>query len=104
MGSPNSFKLPKSFLTQLGEFTTGYLLISVNESGEFETFIHYDGPVVHLGMLKFARMIIDTLDVTVAQTKPVPGPAAIPDPTSAEEGNDGPDDGTDDEDLPGTQA
>lgn len=67
MERPNSFKLPQSFLSQLGEFTTGYFLVTVNEQGQFETFVQADNPVTRLGVLKFTGMILDTLESGLEQ-------------------------------------
>ena len=68
MERPTSFKLPQAFLSQLGEFTTGYLLVTVNEQGQFETFVQADTPVTRLGILKFTGMILDTLESNLGQT------------------------------------
>lgn len=62
MDAQPSFKLPKSFLNQLGEFTTGYVLITVNNAGEFETFIHSDSPVIRLGLSQFTGHVADLLN------------------------------------------
>lgn len=74
MDSPKSFKLPQSFLSQLGEFTTGYFLVTVNEQGQFETFVQADNPVTRLGVLKFTGMILDTLESNLEQSMSNPRP------------------------------
>lgn len=38
----NSFELPKSFLTQLNEFTKGYFLVTLDENGMFKTYADYN--------------------------------------------------------------
>lgn len=68
------FKLPKSFLTQLNEFTTGYALVTVNEEGQFESFIASDTPAIRLGLTKFVGMLADTLDEAVSAPQQVPMP------------------------------
>ena len=47
------FKLPKPFLSQLGEFSRGYYLAVVNERGEIEAFESYDNPAIRLALLNF---------------------------------------------------
>lgn len=93
MASPNSFKLPQSFLSQLGEFTTGYFLVTVNEKGEFETFVQADNPVTRLGVLKFTGMILDTLESSLEQTMSSPKPDTHTDIQITDDDDDG-------EDLP----
>lgn len=88
MERPNSFKLPQSFLSQLGEFTTGYFLVTVNEQGQFETFVQADNPVTRLGMLKFTGMILDTLETNLEQTMTNPKPDAHTDIEITEDGDD----------------
>lgn len=58
----SSFKLPKSFLSQLDEFTMGYVLVTVNEDGEFEVFVNTDNPVTKLGLSKFVGLVADNLN------------------------------------------
>lgn len=60
--SENTFCLPNSFLTQLGEFTNGYVLVTVNENGEFESFVNTPTPVVKLALGKFIGMLAATLE------------------------------------------
>jgi len=66
MATP-SFKLPKSFLTQLGEFSHGYVLIVVNEQGEFESFMQADTPAVRLGIIRFAEIVAGKLNATLEE-------------------------------------
>ena len=47
------FKLPRQFLTQLGEFSRGYYLAVVNDRGELESFESYDNPAIRLALLNF---------------------------------------------------
>jgi len=47
------FKLPRPFLSQLGEFSRGYYLAVVNERGEIESFESYDNPAIRLALLNF---------------------------------------------------
>jgi len=47
------FKLPQSFLNQLGEFTRGYYLITVNDQNEFETFFHHDDEVTEMALINY---------------------------------------------------
>lgn len=68
MANRPTFKLPSSFISQLGEFTTGYVLITVNEGGEFETFIQADTPAIKLGLNKFLTVVTDTLDNEIASS------------------------------------
>lgn len=84
MASPNSFKLPKAFLSQLGEFTTGYFLVTVNNEGQFETFFQSDNPITRLGMLKFSGMVLDTLEASLGQAMANPQPEPPPSPTHSD--------------------
>lgn len=88
MERPNSFKLPQSFLSQLGEFTTGYFLVTVNEQGQFETFVQADNPVTRLGVLKFTGMVLETLESNLGQTMSTPIPEKHSDIEITEEGDD----------------
>lgn len=62
------FKLPKSFLTQLGEFTDGFMLITINDKGEFEVFQDLKTPVLRLGMLHFLDIFVDQLQDGLGET------------------------------------
>ena len=65
MANRSNFRLPRSFLTQLGEFTNGYLLVTVNEAGQFEVHMQADSPVVRLGLARFSTMLSDTINTAV---------------------------------------
>jgi hypothetical protein len=52
------FVIPKSFLTQLNEYTRGFILIVCNEKGELYAHESYDNPVIKLGLTNFAEMHI----------------------------------------------
>lgn len=78
MEKPTSFKLPQSFLSQLNEFTLGYLLITVNEAGEFETFVKADTPITRVGLIKFSELVSDTLANSLSQTVANPIPDGPP--------------------------
>ena len=86
MEKPNSFKLPQSFLSQLNEFTTGYLLVTVNEAGEFETFVKADAPVTRLGLVKFSEMLSQSLADSLDQVMSNPIPEVAPTPDEEDEG------------------
>ena len=75
MANP-SFQLPKSFLTQLGEFTQGYFLVTVNEAGQFESFVAADSPVIRLGLFKFSTLLTNTMEdvMTASMSQPRPDP------------------------------
>lgn len=56
------FNIPKALLSQLNEFTSGYLLITVNEKGDFQLFIDgAEGLVTYSGLLNYAGMQVDCL-------------------------------------------
>lgn len=48
------FKLPESFLTQLEEYTRGYMLIVCNDVGDVYTHEAYDNAVIKLGLMNYA--------------------------------------------------
>ena len=50
------FKLPESFLNQLGEYTQGYILLVCNEVGDLYVHEAYDNAVIKLGLINFADM------------------------------------------------
>lgn len=52
------FKLPESFLNQLGEYTRGYMLLVCNEAGDLYIHEAYDNAVIKLGLINFADMHI----------------------------------------------
>ena len=56
--NPHGFMLPESFLTQLSEYTRGYMLIVCNEKGELYAHEAYDNPVIKLGLINFGDMHI----------------------------------------------
>lgn len=52
----HGFIIPASFITQLNEYTRGYMLLVCNEKGELYAHESYDNPVIKLGLLNFADM------------------------------------------------
>ena len=52
----HGFMIPESFLTSLGEYTRGYMLLVCNEKGELYAHEQYDNPVIKLGLVNFADM------------------------------------------------
>ena len=52
------FTIPESFLTQLEEYTRGYMLLVCNERGELFAHESYDNPVIKLGLVNFGDMHI----------------------------------------------
>lgn len=54
----HGFMLPESFLTQLNEYSRGYILLVCNERGELFAHEGYDNPVIKLGLINFAEMHI----------------------------------------------
>jgi hypothetical protein len=55
----HGFSIPESFLTQLGEYTRGYMLLVCNERGELYAHESYDNPVIKLGLINFGDMHIN---------------------------------------------
>jgi hypothetical protein len=54
----HGFSIPETFLTQLGEYTRGYMLLVCNEKGELYAHEAYDNPVIKLGLINFGNMHI----------------------------------------------
>lgn len=54
----HGFMIPNSFITQLGEYTRGYMLLVCNEKGELYAHESYDNPVIKLGLINFGDMHI----------------------------------------------
>ena len=54
----HGFTIPKSFLTQLQEYSRGYILIVCNEQGELYAHEAYDNPVIKLGLINFGEIHI----------------------------------------------
>ena len=50
------FRLPESFLTQLGEYTRGYILLGCNEAGDLYVHEAYDNAVIKMGLINYADM------------------------------------------------
>jgi hypothetical protein len=55
---PQGFRIPESFLNQLGEYTQGYMLLVCNEAGDLYIHEAYDNAVIKLGLINFADMHI----------------------------------------------
>ena len=54
----HGFIIPDSFLTQLEEYTRGYMLLVCNDKGELYAHEAYDNPVIKLGLINFGNMHI----------------------------------------------
>lgn len=54
----HGFIIPDSFLTQLEEYTRGYMLLVCNDKGELYAHEAYDNPVIKLGLINFGDMHI----------------------------------------------
>lgn len=50
------FMIPQKFLSQLTEYSTGYILLVCNEKGELYAHEAYDSPIIKLGLVNFADM------------------------------------------------
>jgi hypothetical protein len=61
----SGFKLPKQFLTQLGEFSRGYYMAIVNDRGEIESFESYDNPVIRLALLSFMDVQVSAMQQSI---------------------------------------
>lgn len=59
------FKLPVTFLKQLGEFTAGYYLIVINSDGDFETYTQSDCQVNELALINYLDMQGDILQEVI---------------------------------------
>jgi hypothetical protein len=55
------FMIPKKFLTQLAEYSTGYILLVCNDKGELYAHESYDNPVIKLGLVNFAEMHVTAI-------------------------------------------
>lgn len=55
------FKLPESFLNQLGEFTNGYFLVVLTNEGKFEVYDKADTDADQLAMINFLDIHSDVL-------------------------------------------
>jgi len=90
MEKPKSFKLPESFLSQLNEFTLGYMLVTVNEAGEFETFVKADNPLTRVALVKFTELVSDSLSQSLENAVANPVPEAPAKAAEDEEDGDDP--------------
>lgn len=52
-----AFTLPGSFITQLGEFTDGFFLASINELGDIEVTMSLDTTIKRLAMQQFLEAV-----------------------------------------------
>ncbi len=50
------FMIPQKFLSQLTEYSTGYILLVCNDKGELYAHEAYDNPIIKLGLVNFADM------------------------------------------------
>ena len=60
MESPG-FNIPKQFISQLEEYTRGYILIVCNEKGELSAYESFDNPVIRLGVVSFTEAHINAI-------------------------------------------
>lgn len=56
MKDDHGFTIPESFISQLGEYTRGFILLVCNERGELFAHEAYDNPVIKLGLVNFGQM------------------------------------------------
>lgn len=56
MDQEEGFMIPKSFLSQLSEYSRGYILLVCNDKGDLYAHESYDNPVIKLGLVNFADM------------------------------------------------
>lgn len=82
------FKLPQAFLNNLDEFTNGYYLITINEIGEFETFMNFPSPVSEIALLNFVDVQSTALQERNRQ-RIADETAGVDDEASAEEDDEG---------------
>lgn len=47
------FKLPRAFLNNLAEFTTGYYLVTLDQDGNFEVHANYPNQSIELALINF---------------------------------------------------
>lgn len=50
------FKIPKAFLNQLKEFSDGFYLVTINETGAFETNSYFPTQTALMGLLNFMEI------------------------------------------------
>lgn len=56
-----TFQIPDSFLSQLNEFSQGFLLITINDKREFEVYHKTDGMADYMGLVNFADIVSQQL-------------------------------------------
>jgi hypothetical protein len=61
------FELPKSFLTQLEEFTCGFHLVTINEAGDFSTYVFYPNKLTELGLVNYMDIQSTTVQEVIRQ-------------------------------------
>lgn len=67
MRKSKPFQLPQAFLNQLGEFTNGFYLVTVNDKNEFQTFVHYPNSIIEMGLLNYVDMQSTALQEIIRQ-------------------------------------
>lgn len=59
------FKLPKAILSQLNEFSKGFYLVTLNEAGNFDTYINYPEHATELAFMNFLDIQSNTFQEIV---------------------------------------
>lgn len=64
---PQGFQIPQSFLTQMGEFTSSYILFSYNEFGIPQVYTHCDSPMAANALQNHIKTWIGALEAINTQ-------------------------------------
>ena len=51
-----TFEIPEGFLHHLEEFTKGFLLVAIDNSGEFRTYVNVDDGVSKMGLIGYTKL------------------------------------------------
>lgn len=56
-----NFELPESILNQLNEFTTGFALVILDQTGNPVTYSHFDNSISEMGTYLFAASYFNAM-------------------------------------------
>lgn len=61
MSKKKSFRLPKAFLTQLKEFTNGFVIIAIDQNQNFNHYNHFPNDVAEMAIVNHMDVLSEQL-------------------------------------------
>lgn len=60
--------IPNKLLEQISEHSRGFMLLTINNNGDFEIYTQHDDTVSRLGMLYFIELHVNTIKVALEES------------------------------------